>query len=234
MPARFFNIINMNVEEIASAVFNDVTSAFAGVHGNPAMDMEQLEDEVVAERERVILEWWKRGILQKGDLITTINCINVDCDDPTKCCNNAAGVSEKHFEIPQLIGGIGDDSIFWIGSADRKEPFKVYYSPTQAKYHKYRKRGANTPYVLINKSPNNNKMYDGWIFNLPYVKSISITAIFRDPRQLERLGCDGNCDVSGGDFGNISMEVKDRLTKTKIYFYRQALQAPHRNDQTSR
>jgi hypothetical protein len=77
-------------------------------------------------------------------------------------------------------------------------------------------------------------MYDGWIFNLPYVKQIAVVGIFRDPRQLEKLGCDGNCDNSNSEFGSVTMEVKDRLTKTKLYFYRQALQPPHRNDQTAR
>ena len=48
------------------------------------------------------------------------------------------------------------------------------------------------------------------------------------------MGCDGNCDNKNTDFGSVSMEVKDRLTKTKLYFYRQALQSPHRNDQTAR
>lgn len=224
----------MNVEEIASAVYNDVVSGLVGINQNPTISMEQLADEVVAERERIILEWWKKGILQKGDLITTINCINVDCGDPTKCCNNAAGYSEKHFEIPQLISGIGDDAIYWIGSADKKQQFRTYYSPTQANYHKYRKRGTDQPYVYIEKSPNANGMYDGWIFNLPYVKTISVTGIFKDPRQLERLGCDGNCDNFSGDFGSISREVQTRLTKEKLYFYRTALQAPHRNDQTAR
>ena len=46
----------MTVEQIASAVYNDVESGLVGMHSNPTMDMEQLEDEVVAERERVILE----------------------------------------------------------------------------------------------------------------------------------------------------------------------------------
>ena len=77
-------------------------------------------------------------------------------------------------------------------------------------------------------------MYDGWIFNLPYVKQIAVVGIFRDPRQLEKLGCDGNCDNSGADFGSISREVQTRLTKEKLYFYRTALQSPHRNDQTAR
>lgn len=224
----------MNVEEISSAIFNDVTSALAGANSNPAMDIYQLQDEVVAERERVILDWWKRGILQKGDLLTTISCINVDCNDPSKCCNNKAGYSEKHFEIPQLINGIGEDAIYWIGSADRKQPYSVYYSPIQASYHKYNKRKANKPYVYIEKSPNKNGMYDGWIFNLPYVKTITVIGVFRDPRQLERLGCDGNCDNTGSDFGSISREVQSRLTKEKIYYYRQILEPPHRNDQTAR
>ena len=93
----------MTIEQIASAVYNDVMSAFVGANSNPVIDQEQLEDEVVAERERVILEWWKKNILQKGDLLTAINCVVVDCKDSVKCCNNAAGYSEKHFEIPQIL-----------------------------------------------------------------------------------------------------------------------------------
>ena len=233
-PPALFNFKPMNVEEIASAVYNDVVSGLVGQNSNPTISMEQLEDEVVSERERVILEWWKKGILQKGDLLVAINCINVDCGDPTKCCNNQAGFSEKHFEIPQLISGIGDDSIYWIGSADRKQQYSTYYSPVQASYHKYNKRKSNKPYVYIERTPNKNGMYDGWIFNLPYVKQISVVGIFRDPRQLEKLGCDGNCDTKSGDFGSVSREVQTRLTKEKLYFYRQALQPPHRNDQTAR
>ena len=223
----------MTIEQIASAVINDVEAGIVGLHENITLSQEQIEDEVVAERERVILEWWKKNILQKGDLLTAINCVVVDCKDPAKCCNNSAGYSEKHFEIPQTIAGLGEDSIYWVGSADKKQSYSVYYSPVQAKYHKYKRR-ANKPYVYIERTPNENGMYDGWVFNLPYVKTISIIGIFRDPRQLERIGCDGNCDNKGGDFGSITMEVKDRLTRSKLYFYRQALQSPHRNDQTAR
>lgn len=223
----------MTIEQIASAVINDVEAGIVGLHENITLSQEQIEDEVVAERERVILEWWKKNILQKGDLLTAINCVVVDCKDPAKCCNNSAGYSEKHFEIPQTIAGLGEDSIYWVGSADKKQSYSVYYSPVQAKYHKYKRR-ADKPYVYIERTPNENGMYDGWVFNLPYVKTISIIGIFRDPRQLERIGCDGNCDNKGGDFGSITMEVKDRLTRSKLYFYRQALQSPHRNDQTAR
>ena len=223
----------MTVEEISSAIYNDVFSGLSGTNSNPVIDMDQLEDEVVAERERIILEWWKKGILLKGDLLTAINCVNVDCKDPTKCCTSVAP-SELHFEIPKLVTSLGEDAIYWVGSADRKQQYKVYLSPVQVKYHKYKKRKKNQPYVYIECTPNENGMYDGWIYNLPFVKTIAVIGVFKDPRQLEKLGCDGNCDNKGGDFGSLSMEVKDRITKNKLYFYRQAYQSPLPNNQVPR
>lgn len=56
-PALFNFIYNMTVEEITSAVYNDIEAGLVGIHSNPTISMEQLADEVVAERERVILEW---------------------------------------------------------------------------------------------------------------------------------------------------------------------------------
>jgi hypothetical protein len=46
----------MTIEQIASAVLNDVEAGIAGLHENITLSQEQIEDEVVAERERVILE----------------------------------------------------------------------------------------------------------------------------------------------------------------------------------
>lgn len=223
----------MTISELTSAIYNDISSGLVAIHNNPTISLEQLEDEVVDMRSQIIFEWWKKGLLQKGDLLTAINCIDVDCKDPTKCCTSLGVTPELHFEIPQLLPGLGDDAIYWIGSADRKQRYKVYFTPSQVKYHKYKKRNLNKPYVYIEPTPNQNGMYDGWIFNLPFVKQIAVIGVFRDPRQLEKLGCDGNCDKSS-DLGTISHEVQTRLTKEKIYFYRNALQLPHVNDQTAR
>jgi hypothetical protein len=46
----------MTIEQIASAVLNDVEAGIVGLHENITLSKEQLEDEIVAERERVILE----------------------------------------------------------------------------------------------------------------------------------------------------------------------------------
>ena len=46
----------MTVEEIASAIYNNIEAGLVGIHVNPTISLEQLEDEVVATREAVIFE----------------------------------------------------------------------------------------------------------------------------------------------------------------------------------
>lgn len=219
----------MTIEQLSSAIVNDIYSGLSGLNNsNISISQDQLADEIVDLRQLIIKEWWLKGILQKGDLLTALNCVVVDCKDPTKCgpCDKAydgpAGHSEMHFEIPKTVEGIGSDAIAFVGSADRQERYRIYYNPAQMKYHSYRKRYRNKPYVYIEKTPNENGNYDGWIFNLPFVKRIAVIGIFKDPRDLEKLGCSGDCDNTNGDLGSVSAEIQNRLTKSKLYYYRQA------------
>lgn len=46
----------MTTEELASAIILDVEAGLVGLHNNPTISLEQIEDEVVATRELVILE----------------------------------------------------------------------------------------------------------------------------------------------------------------------------------
>jgi hypothetical protein len=68
-------------------------------------------------------------------------------------------------------------------------PFIWYTSPQSIKYHKYKKRGKSKPYVWIDTTPNENGMYDCFLFNAPLLDKVSITAIFKDPRQLDMYSC---------------------------------------------
>jgi hypothetical protein len=49
-------------------------------------------------------------------------------------------------------------------------------------YHQYRKRGKDKPYIFIDTTPNENGMCDGFVFNAPFLKQLSITGVFKDPR----------------------------------------------------
>lgn len=161
------------------------------------------------------------------DLLYSLNCIPIDCDtlDKCPCDRTACGKPIAHFEIPQVMFDFGlGKSIYYIGSSDKQHPFNVYTDSldTVQTYQKYRKRGRNKPWVYIDVTPNSRGLLDCYIFNAPLIKQISVTAIFKDPRQLEDYVCDceGN-EVMSDNFNFIDIAVKERLTKQKILYYRQ-------------
>ncbi len=218
----------MLITQIASAIYNDVVSGLRGFSGTPTMSLKQLEDEVIEERQVVIKEWFLKGILTRKDMMLAINCIEVDCKDAARCCNIELGEKQMHFEIPQLVNDLDIDAIEFIGSVDRAIQY-VVYNDTTYQFHKYKKRSKYVPYVYIETTPNENGMYDGWIFNAPFVKYISVIGIFKDPRQLEYYDC---CYAHQYlDLNSISNEVKKRLTEKKLRYYRQFLTQVSSNDQ---
>ena len=220
------------VHKLASAIYNDIMSGLAGITSTPSMSIEQLEDDIVDERLQIIKEYSLKGILPKNDLYLSINCIEVDCKDLDRCRCGKGGCETPiaHFEIPQLLNDYGELAVDYIGSTDRQVPF-IYYTSSQAwQYHQYRKRGKFLPYVYIDITPNENNMYDCFIFNAPLIKQVSVVAIFKDPRQLEEYGCCSPIDVENMSF--INNEIKKRLTEKKLRYYRQFAAPITPNDQT--
>lgn len=221
----------MQVEKLASAIYNDVVAGLSGITSTPAISMDQLQDDVVEERLQIIKEYSLKNLVPKKDLLYAINCIELDCESLDKCCNSSNfSKPQLHFEIPQLVNDFGDSSIDFIGSTDKEISFK-YYTTTSFKYHNLKLRGKNKPYVYIQTTPNENNMYDGWIFNIPLLKRISIIGIFKDLRQLDSYGC---CQDDLNNMTFIDREIKRRLVESKLRFYRQLLQQPQPNNQVAR
>lgn len=218
--------------KLASAIYNDVVSGLRGYHHNPAMSIEQLEDDIVDERLQIIKEYFMKGVVPKRDLLLSINCVNVDCKDLEKCrCNSdGCGTPQAHFEIPQLLTEFDGGGIEYIGTTDKSLPFIYYMSPTVMRYHRYRTRAKKKPYVYIDVTPNENNMYDCYIYNAPLIKQISVIGIFKDPRQIEGYGCCPEVEIDNLTF--INAEIKKRLTEKKLRYYKTFLQQQTPNDQT--
>lgn len=220
------------VSKLASQVYNNVNSGLQGIHTNESMSLELLGDSVVQERLQVIKEYSLKGVLPVKDLYISINCIPVDCKDLERCrcgMSDDCSTPTAHFEIPQIVNDYGESSIDYIGASDRQYPFLYSTSSTVFRYRKYRKRGKNKPFVWIDTTPNENGMYDCFIFNAPLISNISISAIFKDLRQLEGYGC---CDNSSDDnLSFIDNEVVKRLTEKMIRWYRQLAQVVEPNTQ---
>lgn len=217
-----------HIAKLASAIKNDVDSGLQGLHPGNSMSEEQLEDEVVMTRLQILKEYSLKGILPVKDLYMAINCIPIDCESIDKCtCTNLAGCADKpmaHFEMPQIMNDYGSQAIYYIGSVDKQYPFVYYTSIKSFKYHKYRKRGKNKPYVWIDITPNANGMYDCFVFNAPLLTHVSVVAIFKDPRQLGNYEC---CVESQDDnFNFIDKEIITRLAKEKVQYYRMLATGP--------
>ena len=222
-------ILTYMVSKLASAIYNDVMTGLAGITSTPAMSLEQLEDDIIDERLQIIKEYSLKNLIPKHDLYMSINCIELDCKSLDKCPNSQSYTTPQlHFEIPQLVNDFAEESIDFIGSIDKQIQFKVYTNAS-FNYHKYLRRGANKPFVYINTSPNENNMYDGWIFNAPMLKIISIIGIFKDPRQLNKYACCSGEDIENYSF--ISAEIKKRLTEKKLRYYKMMATQPTPNTQ---
>lgn len=220
----------MYIEKLASQIRNDVVSGLRGYHQNLSMNMDQLADEIVACRLEILHQYFLKGQFPIKDLLISINCVDVDCKSLERCkCGkiNDDDTITAHFEIPQLISYYGKQAIEYIGSIDRQNKFTIITSLSEFKNKKYRKRISKKPYVWIDYSPNENGMLDCFLFNAPFLKQVSITAVFKDPRQLNQYRCCNLDELNGPDVNTsfVDQLVKDKLTKEKLYYYRQA-QAP--------
>lgn len=226
----------MYIEKLASQIRNDVVSGLRGYHQNLSMNMEQLQDEIVACRLEILHQYFLKGIFPIKDLLIAINCVNVDCESLERCsCReyNPDDTLVAHFQIPQVISYYGKQAIDYIGSTDRRNKFQIITSLTELENRKYKKRGAEKPYVWIDYSPNSNGMLDCFIFNAPFLEQVSVVGAFKDPRQLNQYHCCNTDELNGPDVNMsfVDQLVKDKLTKEKLYYYRQMAAQRLPNDQ---
>ncbi|MEG0773663.1 hypothetical protein [Clostridium sp.] len=173
----------MTIEAISSAVLNNIYSGLAGLNANIKISIEQLVDEVVAEKNHIMREFLLNGLVSLDELYLAINCVEVSCDYRSKCCNLQVGEKALHFEIPPIVYLNNVDTIRFIGSIDRNTKYSVYTDQAY-RFHKYRRYGSENPYVYIDTAINTNGNMDGYIFNVSFVKYISVIALFQDPRRL--------------------------------------------------
>ena len=132
----------MYIEKLASQIRNDVVSGLRGYHQNLSMNMEQLQDEIVACRLEILHQYFLKGVFPIKDLLIAINCVNVDCESLERCrCReyNEDDTLVAHFQIPQLISYYGKQAIEYIGSTDRRNRFQIITSLTELENRQYKR-----------------------------------------------------------------------------------------------
>ncbi len=219
----------MTLEQLTASIYNNVLSGLPGVTINTRFTLEQIEDSIISERQAIIKEYSLKNLIPKKDLLLSINCIEADCQDIDRCCTKDGDEeTTKHIEIPQVVNDFGGDAIDYIGSVDRTVQFKVYTDQAW-RNHQFKRRGAERPYVWIDTAPNKNNMYDAFIFNAPFVQKVTISAIFKDPRQLAQYICCSSEEINNINY--IDTEIEKRVTEKYIRYYRQMAQSVVPNTQ---
>ena len=118
----------MIINELASAIYNDIVAGLVGIVANPTISMEQLEQDVIDERLAIIKEYSLKNLIPKKDLLISINCIDVDCESMDKCCNSDNYSKPiAHFEIPQLVNDFGDGAIEFMVLPTKKLHLKYIH-----------------------------------------------------------------------------------------------------------
>lgn len=223
------------INKLASAIKINVEGGLIGIVANPNIPIKLIEDDVVDEWLQIIKEYSLKNLIPKKDLQMAINCVELDCKALDKCptcsTSNPYAIPQLHFEIPQIVNDFADEAVEFIGSTDKGQQYKVY-TDTAWQFHKYMRRGSEKPFVYIEPTPNENNMYDGWLFNAPFVKKLSIIAIFKDPRQLMQYGCCAGEDIENRTF--IAAEIKKRLTEKYLRYYKLIQTPPVPNNQISK
>ena len=219
------------LDKLVSRIHNNVMSGLRGATINTPFTLEQIEDAVIQKRLSIIKQYAAKNLIPIKDLLYSIRCIPVDCESIDRCCKNVEGLVVKHIQIPQLINDFGQQSIDYMGSTDGQVQYIVYTDETY-KLHKYRRRGANNPYVWVDITPNNEGMIDAFIFNAPPMLQImTIRIIPKDIRQLLHYEC---CSIDD-DTLNITFidtDIEKSVTEDYIRYYRQGALMISPNDQT--
>lgn len=189
--------------KLASMVVNNVRSGLVGFTANPSLSYQLVEDEIILTRQNMIKKYILKNVIPKHEFMLTIRCIPVDCKDIERCnCFSGCGTPMAHFQIPQIFTDLGNGLLIgYLGSIDMQRPFIVFTDATTLRYSTYSRRGHNYPRVWIDTTPNCNNLNDGYIWNAPLIKAITISAIFKDPRQIEDFICNTcNNKENGLDF----------------------------------
>lgn len=225
-----------SVTRLASAVFNNVQAGLVGYTSTISLPMEQIEDAVVQEYLLLLKKYSIKNMIPRRDLFDKIDCIQIDCESMDQCCSGEHYSDPvAHFQIPPIVNDFGEQAVAFIGTIDKEIKFKVYFN-SNYRFHKYQYRGKEKPYVYISPGVNENGYQDCWLFNAPMLEKVSIIALFRDPRVVEKYmkknGCCARSEVESISW--LESELVDSLTQKYLMYYRKYTQQPEPTDTVPR
>jgi hypothetical protein len=204
-----------SLNKITSAVRNNLE---AGLSTTTRMNfsLEQLSHIVLASRNSYITNMLTQGSLKTNGIIQEINCIPLDCEQFSLCCDTDTNKNVKHFELPNTFVNS------YIGSVNRQTPF-AYYTDNHYMYNKYRNKSLiNRPYVVLRS---HEGITHGFLFNPPteIIDKISFAGVLVNPMDVNKYSC-CNLNPETSTYpvppGAVDYIIKDITSNWASWYYR--------------
>ena len=171
----------MSLLKYASIIRNRISPYIT----NTNLDINQIKDELVIVRNRLIHEYeLKKALVNASIMYREVNCIPVVCKDISECCDVDSDEKVLVAEIPELMELSTIPNLLYVGTIDRTTPFQIMRGNSYL-YRPYAKWTSKMKSVWY-RQPKNQLI----LFNVPdTIKSISVTLIPKNEQDLLKYEC---------------------------------------------
>lgn len=172
---------------MSSAIRNNISDGLSGLVANYSYSIEQLEDEVILMRAKLLTEWLRKGVVNIKYFYQTFGNVSLIPVDISVSPELRSYVNSLGFSVPRIISTINDDNESVLAyTLDRSRQFKVYRS-INFRDHKYKLKTKRAPFVYLDTSTTTEGMLNGYLMNTGKYESIRamiIQAVFSNPMDV--------------------------------------------------
>ncbi len=175
--------MRLSLNQLADIVINNTEGGLKNLNGE-SITREQVKDEFVLMRARLIMELYPKGIIDRESLIQETNCIQIEKRDISECPAAKPCNANKVFfaPIPKLLFLPNFNPVQFIGSAKQDMEYRIL-TGNEYLYSSFGKYIKNEVTVWIN-------IDQLWVLNEPKtVRDIKARFVLEDPREIKMYAC---------------------------------------------
>jgi len=180
----------MTGSEISSAIRNNIKDGLSGIVTSSAISYKQIEAEIDLVRAKLFFEQEKAGKLEVRNFIQNVPNLHLTCRDLAQDCNISSGEALPSVKIPKIMHTQTNNSLAFVGFANKSRSFIVYYDTDDIVNHKYRLKTSKAPFCWVDLAPDNEDMITLYFFNMGEfdpLKYVTIRGAFESPYKVAPL-----------------------------------------------
>lgn len=178
--------MSLSLFQLASMVQNNVSGGLRGQQ-NFTYSIEQLQDELMVERNGLLSDMQRKGLrLPLDECSQRLDALELTVQDYTQLpagIASLAGLEDLvrrpilHYTAPELVSLTDrDQTLRYVGPISRRSSWDVAWKPSQVEFRKHRRLQSTTPLVYVSGP-------DRWVFGCPVSqRTVSESGVYSDPR----------------------------------------------------